>query len=613
MKRKSSEKIKKEKKKREKLSVVLKNNWLMLKKIAKITPEYIFFTLLMSVIWGLGNAASGYFTYAVLNEFDLPAPSFTKVVIYLALMVTWLLIQNGTSAWYFEYYQTIVDKKLQHKMHSELFAQALAMDLACYDDPKFYNDYVFAMDESKNRATQVMNDVGTVFRQLITLSALVALLSQVDPLVALLMGLSCLVSVILSNITNRFYFKKNERTKPFHRKNSYINRIYHLADHSKELRIGKADENLQTIYTESVEGIVAEEVKVGKQTFLLAIANDVVIYLAQFAPALILLFGLYDGSVKLGGYVAALSLMWELRWGIYEMMQTFIRFPENARYIGKYIHFMDYKPKIVGGDRKAEPMETLELRNLRFAYGNSEDTKAQYSLDGVSITIRKGEKIAIVGYNGAGKTTLTKLLMRLYDPTDGEILYNGHPLKEYDIPSLRSHIGAVFQDYKIFAATVGENVMGGAVSPEDRETVIDALGKSTFSDRLAGMEKGIDTALTREFSDEGVNLSGGEAQKVAIARIFARPYDLIIMDEPSSALDPEAEYQLNHTLLSYAEDKTMIFISHRLSTTRMADRILMFEKGRLIEEGSHETLMERNGKYAEMFRLQAEKYRIETQ
>ncbi len=614
---------KKPKKEREKLGVVLRNNWLMLKKIAKMTPEYLLFTALMSIVWGLGNAGYTYFSYLVFNEFDAPAPSFGRVAFFLTLMIVWQFIQNGSSAWYYEYYQGIIDKKLQHKMHSELFEQALAMDLACYDDPKFYNDYVFAMDESKNRAIQVMNDVGTVFRQLITLSALVTILSQVSLTVAILIGSSCVVSVVLMNVTNRMAFRKNERTKPFHRKNSYINRIYHLADHSKELRIGQVDENLQTIYTESVEGIVEEEVKLGKKVIWLDLLGSLATYTAQFAPVLILLAGLYDGSVKLGGYVASLSLMWELRWSLYDTLRTFIRFPEHARYIGKYIHFMNYKPKIVSGSIAAGPFASLELRDLHFAYPTRENAPAEEaggdaadgnavpvpdSLCGLNLTIRRGEKVAIVGYNGAGKTTLTKLFMRLYDPTAGQILYNGRPLADYDIPSLRARMGAVFQDYRIFAATVGENVMGGAMTDEDRPAALDALEKSTFTPRLAKMERGLDTDLTREFSDSGENLSGGEAQKVAIARIFARPYDLLIMDEPSSALDPEAEYRLNHTLLSYAADKTVIFISHRLSTTRMADRILMFEGGRLIEEGSHDELMQLGGKYAEMFALQAEKY-----
>ena len=239
------------------------------------------------------------------------------------------------------------------------------------------------------------------------------------------------------------------------------------------------------------------------------------------------------------------------------------------------------------------------------------------ALQSVDMEIRRGEKIAIVGYNGAGKTTLTKLLMRLYDPTEGSITYNGHDLREYELEDLRGRVAAVFQDYRIFAATVAENVVGGELAEgtegqRQRERVLNALTKSTFAGKLATLEKGIDTQLTREFEDDGVILSGGEAQKIAIARAFYQDADLIILDEPSSALDPNAEYELNRALYEYAEDKTVIFISHRLSTTRHADRIYMFDSGCLIEVGSHDELMAQNGKYAYMFNLQAENYRSGT-
>ena len=234
-------------------------------------------------------------------------------------------------------------------------------------------------------------------------------------------------------------------------------------------------------------------------------------------------------------------------------------------------------------------------------------------LHDVSLTLRRGEKLAIVGYNGAGKTTLIKLVMRLYDPTSGRILYNGQDIREFDLADYRAHIGAVFQDYCLFAATVAENVMGGRydASPESEAAVRKALDSASFTERLATLEKGLDTPLTRELDENGVNLSGGEAQKIAIARVFVRPYELIIMDEPSSALDPVAEYELNHSILNAADrqDRTVIFISHRLSTTRFADRILLFANGCLRESGSHDRLMELNGLYAEMFRMQAEKYR----
>ncbi len=620
---KDKKKEKKDKKEKMPAGQVIKYNFLMLKKIAQMTPQYIVFMFIVGIIGGISNSIQTIFTYKLFNALDLPDITFGKIAGYILLILGVNVGINLFYAWYYQYYQTVTDKKLQHRMHAELFGHALKMDLACYDDPKFYNDYVWAMDESKGRAVQVLDDTARIINYLITLSTLITLMMQVDIIVGLILLIGCALNASMWGLGNKIAFKKNERVKPFHRKNSYINRVYHLSDYAKELRISKAGENLNKIYADSVTGIVEEEVKNGKKQYLLSILEETISVTSQFLPVILLLFKLYDGAAPLGSFVASINIIWNLNWSMYDLARNLIRMPDNAQYIGKYLKFLSYEPKIVSGDRTAEALETIELKNVTFAYQTSENTDKsdkkddsekkedvpKNSLDGINLIIRKGEKIAIVGYNGAGKTTLTKLLMRLYDPTEGEILYNGHSLREYDIPSLRSRIGTVFQDYKIFASTIAENVLGHACADSDRDTVTDALTKATFREKLDSLEKGMDTELTKEFYDDGVNLSGGESQKVAIARIFAKPYDLVIMDEPSSALDPIAEYELNHTILEYAQDKTVVFISHRLSTTRMADRILMFSDGKLIESGSHDELMAKNGKYAEMFKLQAEKYR----
>ncbi len=607
-------------KKKEKMPIgrALRCNVIMLGKIWKMSPLYFFMIILEGIIGGIESSVGTVLAYKMFNALDRPDVTFGEIVGYLVLMFCVSFVIQSFHAWYGQYYWVVADKKLQFTMHKELFDHALAMDLACYDDPKFYNDYVWAMDESKGRAQQVMKDTANVIRYLISLSTLVTLMMQVDITVGLFLLAGCILTAVTWFCMDKIQFKKQEKIKPYQRQHSYINRVYHLADYAKELRISRAGDNLQTSYSESVTFIEKEDIAAGKKSYVFNVLNDLLYGAVRFVPILILLGKLYDGTAELGGFVASLTIIWELNWQMYDLAQQFVRMPDNARYVEKYLKFLDYQPTIVSGEVTAEPLETVELRNVTFTYQpilkeetkEGEETKEPVkSLDGVNLTIRRGEKIAIVGYNGAGKTTLTKLLMRLYDPTEGEVLYNGRSLRDYDIPSLRRRIGTVFQDYKIFAATVGENVLSDTVTDADRDTVTDALTKATFREKLDSMEKGIDTELTKEFSDEGVNLSGGEAQKVAIARIFAKPYELIIMDEPSSALDPAAEYELNHTILEYAEDKTVVFISHRLSTTRMADRILMFANGRLCEEGSHEELMAMDGKYAEMFRLQAEKYR----
>ncbi|MBR6558838.1 MAG: ABC transporter ATP-binding protein [Clostridia bacterium] len=615
----SSEKSKDKKKDKLPPLQVIRYNLFMLKKVARFTPQYILLMVVVGIIGGISSSVATVFTYALFNALDTPGITFGTIVLYLVLIIGTNFALSIFGAWYFQYYHSVMDRRLQHKMHEELFEQALKMDLACYDDPAFYNDYVWAMDESKGRAEQVLEDTERIITYLITLSTLITLMMQVDILVGGILLLGCIINAVMWELENKIWFKRNEKIKPYGRKRSYVNRIYHLSDHAKELRVSSAGDNLETMYSDSIDKIIEEEIKSGKKIYLIRTLDNFVSITVRFLPVVLLLAKLYDGTAQLGGFVASINIIWNLNWSMYDLAKNILRMQDNAQYIGKYLKFLSYTPEITDGPLTAEPLESIELRGVSFAYSantkNKENTdeekEIKYSLKDVNLKINQGEKVAIVGYNGAGKTTLTKLIMRLYDPTEGEILYNGKPLTEYKIPSLRSRIGTVFQDYKIFAANIAENVMGGEVVEEgDRETVTDALTKATFSDKLSSLEMGIDTELTKEFSEDGTELSGGEAQKVAIARIFARPYELLIMDEPSSALDPIAEYKLNHTILEYTKDKTVIFISHRLSTTRMADRILMFDSGQLIEDGSHEDLMKKGGKYAEMFRLQAEKYRM---
>jgi len=287
---------------------------------------------------------------------------------------------------------------------------------------------------------------------------------------------------------------------------------------------------------------------------------------------------------------------------------------ENSLYIEKIRTFLAYEPKIKSRNNIEVPKEpkSLELRNVSFAY-NEKDGNI---LKNINMVVRPNEKIALVGYNGAGKTTLIKLIMRLYNTTDGDIYYDNVNIKDYEVGAYRNKIGAVFQDYKIYAATLKENVLLddceqkiGIKEQCVNEQVIAALEESGFGERLSSLTDGLDTPLSTEFEENGVSLSGGESQKVAIARVFYKNANLIILDEPSSALDPVAEYNLNKAMHRMSQKKSVIYISHRLSTTRNADRIYMLEDGSIIESGTHRELLDLNGKYASMWNVQAGRYR----
>jgi ATP-binding cassette subfamily B protein len=282
----------------------------------------------------------------------------------------------------------------------------------------------------------------------------------------------------------------------------------------------------------------------------------------------------------------------------FAMQQKHCLWVQNLR------NFLEYEPQIKSGTIIPEDFESIEFKNVSFRYTEDMD----YIIKNVSFKIEKGQTVAVVGHNGAGKTTLSKLLMRLYDVTDGEILYNGRNIKEYNLPEYREKFASVFQDYKVFAMTVAENVLTEEVTDENKEIAVNALKMSGAYKKIAKLPQKENSLLTKEFDSEGVLLSGGETQKVTIARIFARDFCVAVLDEPSSALDPVAESKMYDALIEGTKGKTVIYISHRLSSATRSDNILVFNNGELVERGTHEELMANNGEYAEMFTLQASGY-----
>ena len=585
----------------------LSDSWFALSWMFRICKPYFFFKVFFaidsSVILILEKTFLISYIIRIVEEgrpFADIFPMFipvTAVVVFNMLFTSWMEVK--------------VMAKWEEKIHKEirltLYEKAAKMDMAKYDDPTFYNDFVWAMQEAPPHMFTALNSFCTLCSTVAVILLMGGYVIATDPIGLIFLGATLLITVLLGLKSNKRMMKREEERIPHNRRAGYIKRVFYLADYAKDLRMGNMKEMLYDDYDESEE---LEKTVVKKHarplfflSYLRSIFWDVIPFDCAYMTYLLyqtLVVNALAYSELYALYRSVSNLQYDLTW----MTNLLPEFQQHAMYIGKIRTFLETDNLLPdNGDKPVPEAGAIEIAHLDFAYPNVEEL----TLRDVSLTIPHGSKIAFVGYNGAGKSTLVKLLMRLYDPTAGTVSYGGHALADYPLSCYRSRVAVLFQDYQIIAATLAENVTMGAEIDETR--VLNVLHKVGFDEMLQKLPLGIHTPLTKEFDDEGVNLSGGEAQKIAIARVLYSNAQVLILDEPSSALDPLSEYRLNETIRELASDKTVIFISHRLSTTRMADTIFMLENGTVIEHGSHDELMAQGGKYAEMFTLQAEKYR----
>lgn len=582
-----------------------KNYVYMLKFISKHTPfmvfGYLFFDVLANLPWTLSNVVLLKYIIDVATEGE----ALYRVAIALVLFVAFVVITNLLTTLFYEVSMPKQREKLYFAIYKTIYEKAAKMDYEAYDNPEYYNDLVLAMNSMNERANAVLSNTQDILTNIIGVVTIGTVIVTIDPICLLFIVACVAIMTPIGRLIAKVNVDRTEAMTPLDRKNLYFSRVFYLQDYAKELRLSGAGKMIEARYNKNIldriNTIAPYLTKQWKLYFCQeSLPMTILIYLG-----ITLLMGykaIVTKEVSMGDFAATFNGAASISTSVFAITSQFaISIRENGLYVEKFRRFMDAKEKMVSGTKTTvfEKPVTIKFENVSFKYPGTE----KYVLKNINLEISPYKKIALVGYNGAGKTTLTNLLLRLYDVTEGVITVNGVDIKEWDINTYHRNFAAVFQDFSLFAATLGENVSMDDVP--DKERALNALESASFNRELPD---GTDSILLKEFDDNGVSLSGGEAQKIAIARAFYKNCPFAVLDEPSANLDPVAEYSLNQSMAKAANSKTVMFISHRLSTTVMADEIYMLENGEIIEHGSHEDLMALNGKYAYMFRLQAEKY-----
>lgn len=588
---------------------MVSNNFFLLQFMFRGTPVYAISIIIEAVRHNLVNfLEQTVCVYLILDVIEQRKPYqnvLWVVGLFLALDFAAAAISNL-------YEQRIKLKYLpiaQKKLKELLYQKAGTVDLACYDNVEYYNNFMLSVSEADNAVSRAEQLLRMIFSGITVLLCYGTFFITQDVTSILFVLVTFVLRTVFSNKLNKWRYMIRQKENPLTRKREYMKRIFYLQQYAKELRLNReASKSLHEEFDRVNEELYQLHKTMGRRSFALDfvakyLMSDFmldIVYVLYLILRTVLL-----QSMSLSSVVVLYNSAANLRRGFATVVDLGPHMVETGLYVEMIRSFLDMESKLVNQKKCEIPKGAgiLECRNVSFAYQQGCPV-----VEHVNITIRAREKVALVGYNGAGKTTLIKLLLRLYDPTEGVILLDGVDIREYDIEEYRHYIGVVFQDFKLFAATVAENVVMDLVKPEDDNAILESVRKSGFYDKLKALPGGLSQELTKEFSEEGTELSGGEAQKLAVARAFYKNAGLVFLDEPSAALDPIAEYQLNQVMKEVAKEKTVLSISHRLSTTREADIIYVMEHGCVIEQGNHAELLSKNGVYATMWKVQAGQY-----
>ncbi|MDR1181316.1 MAG: ABC transporter ATP-binding protein/permease [Bacteroidales bacterium] len=588
---------------------ILKRYVAMLRMTFKAIPLWGTYTIMNNVFGVICNILGS----IVLINIVLTGISQSKPlmeIIIPVLLIQVIIVMGGIfTSIYYGKIDPVSRQMLHKKITSRLLDNIMKTEIKNLDDSKFLDDFIFSLNQVEGRTTGSIFLISNLISNLTGLITSLAIIGFINFELAALVLLIILISLLINNKLTRLQFKSDNEIVLPNRKRSYVERTYHMKKYALEIRLYPISKFLTKIYNEAVKDIFAIIKKYGLKTgllnFIRAYNQEIVLY---WGSMLIILTKLFSGHMNIEpvSVIPVTIAVYGLSNYFLALTGIFNSLKEQELYSEKMFSFIT-PAKNIGKSNKIsiekEIKHSITFNDVCFQYNQDE----KFSLKNINFSFEPGEKIALVGVNGSGKSTIIKLLLGLYENYDGDIKIDGESISACNMRQYREQFSVVLQDFQQYPCTIAENILMDAVEAIEPEKIEEFL-KAVDLELNLSKDDLISRPLTSEFNTEGLTLSKGQYQKIAIARIFASNKNFIILDEPTSSLDPISEYKVFNHLLEHFQEKTIIIISHRLTATKNADKIYLVDDGGIIENGSHSQLMQLGGKYAEMYTLQAEKY-----
>ena len=519
-----------------------------------------------------------------------------------------LAVTTGILGRAIDYLDALLAGRYMHHVSVRVMEHAASLDLLAYEDPAFYDRLERARVQATDRLYMIQA-MGRLIQQVITTITLSVQIMLFSPWLLLMLVVGVLPAFAGETHFAFLGYAKNFRQTPVRRQLDYLRILGGSKEAAKELRLFGLKNFLTTRFKTLSRKVYEEDVDLARRKAVAGSLLSVIGTAGYYTAYVFAVWKTVAGVFSLGTLTLLANAIREASSNLQQTFSTLSTIADQALFLTDLIAFFEMSPTIASKPNALpapRPIQRgFEFRNVSFRYPGS----SRLILNGLNFYLRPGERVALIGENGEGKTTIVKLLTRLYDPFEGQVLLDGVDLREYNLEDLYREIGVIFQDFMRYEMTARENIAVGRIEQIDNLELIEQSAQKSMADDVVGkLPGGFNQMLGRRF-EGGVDLSGGEWQKVALARAYLRDAQVLILDEPTSALDARSEYEVFQRFAELTAGKMALFISHRFSTVRMADRIVVLENGRIAEEGDHDALTQLGGRYAEMFELQAASYR----